>query len=61
VTACTGSAAANAEIRKRHKYQDIISGVEFVPVAIETSDAWGQRAIVPIKEIGRRIAYDNFV
>jgi len=44
MTACgdeAGSAAANAEIRKCHKYQDIICGVDFVPVAIETSGAWG--------------------
>jgi len=33
-----------------------------VPVAIETSGAWGKQAIGLIKEIGRRIAaitYDN--
>jgi len=65
VTACSdeaGSAAANAEIRKCHKYQDIIFGVDFVPVANETSGAWGKQAIGLIKEIGRRIAaitYDN--
>ena len=65
VTACSddaGSAAANAEIRKCQKYHDIISGVDFVPVAIETSGAWGQQAITLINEIGRRIAsttYDN--
>jgi len=65
VTPCSdeaGSAAANAEIRKCHKYQDIICGVDFVPVAIETSGAWGKQAIGLIKEIGRRIAaitYDN--
>lgn len=65
VTACSddaGSAAANAEIRKCHKYEDIISGVDFVPVAIETSGAWGQQAIGLTKEIGRRIAaitHDN--
>jgi len=65
VTACSneaGSAAANAEIRKCHTYQDIICGVDFVPVAIVTSGAWGKQAIGLIKEIGRRIAtitYDN--
>jgi len=66
VTACcdeTGSAAANAEIRKCHKYQDIICGVDFVRAAIETSGAWGKQAIGLIKEIGHRIAaitYDNW-
>jgi len=65
VTACSdgaGSAAANGEIRKCHEYQDIICGVDFVPVAIETSGAWGKRAIGLIKEIGCRkaaITYDN--
>jgi len=56
VTACSdeaGSAAANAEIRKCHKYQDIICGIDFVPVAIETSAAWGKQTIGLIKEIGR--------
>jgi len=59
VTACSdeaGSAAANAEIRKCRKYQYIICGVDFVPVAIETSGAWGKQAISLIKEIGRRVA-----
>jgi hypothetical protein len=40
VTACSNnasSAAANAEIRKCHKYQDIISGIDFAPVAIVES------------------------
>ena len=50
-----GSAAVAAEERKTQKYSDIISGVDFVPVAIETSGVWGQQALNLIKEIGRRI------
>jgi len=53
-----GSTAANSMIRKCHKYQDILCGVDFVPVAIETSGAWGKQAIGLIKEIGRRQSGD---
>jgi len=43
---------------KCHMYQDIICGVDFVPVAMcmAMSSAWGQQAIGLIKEIGCRIA-----
>ena len=41
---------------KNHKYNDIISGVDFVPVAIEMSRVWGDCAMGLIKEVGRRIA-----
>ena len=51
-----GSAAAAAETKKIRKYNDIISGVDFVPVAIETSGVWGDSAMSLIKEVGRRIA-----
>ena len=51
-----GIAAAAAEAKKTQKYADIISGVDFVPVAIETSGVWGEQAIELVKEIGRRIA-----
>ena len=57
-----GSAAASAELKKCQKYSDIISGVDFVPVAIETSGVWGKQALELVKEIGRRVAaitYDN--
>ena len=56
------SAAASAELKKCQKYSDIISGVDFVPVAIETSGVWGKQALELVKEIGRRVAaitYDN--
>ena len=51
-----GSAAAAAEVNKTLKYNDIISGVDFVPVAIETSGVWGRQAVEQVNEIGRRIA-----
>jgi hypothetical protein len=45
-----------AEEKKVQKYSDIISGVDFVPVAIETSGVWGSHALDLITEVGRRIA-----
>lgn len=51
-----GSAAAAAESKKIQKYADIINGVDFVPVAIETSGVWGQQALELVSDIGRRIA-----
>jgi hypothetical protein len=51
-----GSAAAAAESEKIKKYADIINGVDFVPVAIETSGVWGQQALELVSDIGRRIA-----
>ena len=50
-----GSAAAAAETKKHRKYSDIITGVDFVPVAIETSGVWGEQAMKLVKEVGRRI------
>lgn len=55
-----GCAAATAERKKCQKYSDIISGVDFVPVAIETSGVWGKQALELVKEIGRRIAAITF-
>ena len=51
-----GSAAAAAEEKKMRKYSDIISGVDFTPVAVETSGVWGNQALDLITEIGRRIS-----
>ena len=38
------------------KYSDIISGVDFTPVAVETSGVWDNQAPDLITEIGRRIS-----
>ncbi len=54
-----GSAATTAETKKTQKYSDIISGVDFIPVAIETSGVWGEQALELVKEIGRRITSVN--
>jgi hypothetical protein len=51
-----GSAAATAEEKKSSKYSDLISGVDFVPFAIETSGVWGEQALSLVNEVGRRIA-----
>ena len=58
VQACSiasGSAALAAEARKTAKYIDICRGVDFVPVAVETTGAWGKEGWALIKELGRRI------
>jgi len=40
-----GSAATGIELKKQRKYQYISVGVDFIPVAIETSDIWGQQTM----------------
>jgi len=42
--------------RRRLKYSDIFSAVDFSPFAIETSGVCGQHALDLVTEIGRRIA-----
>ena len=54
-----GSAAATAEVNKTRKYADIITGVDFTPVAIETTGVWGEQALDLITAIGRRIAHET--
>ena len=55
-----GSAAAAAERKKQQKYADVITGIDFVPVAIETSGVWGEQALELVTELGRRIAAVTF-
>ena len=52
----SGSAAENAEARKTTKYADTCRGIDFVPVAIETSGVWGKEGWALVKELGRRIS-----
>jgi hypothetical protein len=52
----SGSVAAAAERKKCDKYADITAGVDFIPVAIETSGVWGEQALNFVKDIGRRLA-----
>jgi len=51
-----GSAATEAELKKLHKYQDISTSVDCIPVAIESSGVWGQHAMELVSEIGRRLS-----
>ena len=51
-----GSAAAQAESRKRLKYAELLPAFDFVPVAIETLGAWGPEALSLAKDLGGRIA-----
>ena len=55
----SGSAAENAEARKTTKYADICRGIDFVPVAIETSGVWGKEGWALVKELGRRISAEK--
>jgi len=50
-----GSAVTDAELKKLHKYQDISTSVDFIPIAIESSGVWGQHAMELVSEIGRRL------
>jgi len=51
-----GSAATRAELKKLQKYLDNCVGVDFIPVAIESSGVWGQHAMELVSEIGRRLS-----
>jgi len=50
-----GSAASEKELKKLHKYQDISTSVDFIPVAIESSGVWEQHAMELVSEIGREL------
>ena len=50
-----GSAAAEAESRKRAKYANIARSYTFVPVAVETMGAWGEDALGLTAELGGRL------
>jgi hypothetical protein len=52
----SGSAASAAELKKVQKYSEIIAGVDFKPMAIETSGVWGEQSLDFIKEVGSRTA-----
>jgi len=56
MSVASGSAADEAEARKTTKYTDICRGIDFVPVAIETSGVWGKKGWALVKEFGRRIS-----
>ena len=53
-------AGSAAERKKQQKYADVITGIHFVPVAIETSGIWGEQALELVTELGRRITAVTF-
>jgi hypothetical protein len=55
-----GSAAKKSETNKIAKYSDILSGIDFTPVAIETTGVWGEEGLLLVKELGRRMAILNY-
>ena len=56
VQASSTRAGSAAEASKAQIYADITTGVDFIPVAIETSGTWSEQGFDLIREIGRRIA-----
>ena len=56
VQASSTRAGSAAEASKAQNYTDITTGVDFIPVAIETLGTWGEQGFDLIREIGRRIA-----
>ena len=50
-----GSAAGEAEMRKRQKYERLGDAYIFEPVAIETTGVYGPSTTVILKLIGRRL------
>ena len=50
-----GKGAFAAERKKDRKYQRLLPNYYFVPIAVETFGAWGQRGLKFIKEIGEKI------
>ncbi|SRR6266536_1995094 len=51
-----GTAAEVAELAKRAKYCDLLSSVDFIPIALDTSGVWGKEGLKLMLEIGRRTA-----
>ena len=52
-----GAVAARGEAEKRTKYQKLLSELDFVPVALESSGVWSAAGKDWVREIGRRIAF----
>jgi len=50
------SSNMETELMKLLKYQDISTGVDFIPVAIESSGVWVQHAMELVSEFGRRLS-----
>lgn len=52
----SGSAASEAESRKKKKYATLIDRYNFIPIALETSGIWGIEGLQLLKTIGNRIS-----
>ena len=51
-----GKSAQQAEKKKQAKYDYLMPGFIFIPVAVETFGSWGQINLKFIKDLGTRIA-----
>lgn len=54
-TVTAGAAAESAARAKTLKYSNLLPSFIFVPLAIETTGAWGRQGKAFVKEIGRRM------
>ena len=45
-----GSAAKTAEDKKRAKYSDLTAGIDFVPIAIESTGVWSEQGFELVRE-----------
>ena len=50
-----GTAANNAEERKRRKYAALAEAHQFEPIAVETMGVYGESTVVILRAIGRRL------
>ena len=50
-----GSAAKTAEDKKRAKYSDLTAGIDFVPIAIESTGVWGEQGFELVRELDRQL------
>ena len=55
-----GSAAKTAVYKKRAKYSDLTAGIDFVPIAIESTGVWGEQGFELVRELGRQLTAVNF-
>ena len=55
-----GSASKTAEDKKRAKYSDLTAGIDFVPIAIESTGVWGEQGFELVQELGRQLTAVNF-
>ena len=54
-----GAVAARAESVKEKKHEDLLHSHEFVHVAMETSGVFRPQTLSFVKELGKRLRYQN--